>query len=109
MSGGFAPRSPIPKDLSVIVQRKSVALRLAYEMNGKSVWESKHDVSNDFFGITRLPEGKDAQTALDENMWKQALSTLERNLPPSHVFSAESARGLGTSRLTVNGLAPAGR
>ena len=92
-------------------QRSCLAavVRIAYESGGKAVWVSKHDLSNDFFGITRLPDGKDAQTALDEGMWKRALSILEKNLPPTHVFSAESARGLGTSRLAGDGTRPAGK
>ena len=98
-----------PKQPDITVQRKAAVVRVAYESGGKAVWESKHDLSNDFFGITRLPEGKDAQTVLDESMWQRALSILERNLPPTHVFSAESARGLGTSRLAGDGTHPAGK
>ena len=101
---GGAARGP-----NITVQRKAAVVRVAYESGGKAVWESKHDLSNDFFGITRLPEGKDAQTVLDEGMWRRALSILEKNLPPTHVFSAESARGLGTSRLAGDGTHPAGR
>ena len=88
------------------VNRKSVAVRVAFEINGKAAWESKQTVSNSFFGITRLPEGKDIQTALDERMWEQSLATLRQNLPPSYVFKAESALGLGSSRLTGNGPTP---
>ena len=105
LGGGL--RGPKPPD--VTVQRKAAVVRIAYESGGKAVWVSKHDLSNDFFGITRLPDGKDAQTALDEGMWKRALSILEKNLPPTHVFSAESARGLGTSRLAGDGTRPAGK
>ena len=101
---GGAARGP-----NITVQRKGAVVRIAYESAGKAVWESKHDLSNDFFGITRLPEGKDAQTVLDEGMWQRALSILEKNLPPTHVFSAESARGLGTSRLAGDGTQPAGK
>ena len=101
---GGAARGP-----NITVQRKGAVVRVAYESGGKAVWESKHDLSNDFFGITRLPEGKDAQTVLDEGMWQRALSVLEKNLPPTHVFSAESARGLGTSRLASDGPHPVGK
>ena len=97
------------KPPDITVQRKAAVVRVAYESAGKAVWESKHDLSNDFFGITRLPEGKDAQTVLDESMWQRALSILEKNPPPTHVFSAEAARGLGTSRLAGDGTHPAGR
>jgi len=103
--GGFGGQKPP----DITVQRKAAVVRVAYESGGKAVWESKHDLSNDFFGITRLPEGKDAQTVLDENMWQRALSILEKNQPPTHVFSAESARGLGTSRLAGDGTHPVGK
>lgn len=105
LGGGLGGANPP----NITVQRKAVTVRIAYETGGKAVWESKHDLSNDFFGITRLPPGKDAQTVLDESMWQRALALLERNLPPSHVFPPESARGLGTSRLTGSGPVPAGR
>ena len=97
------------KPPDVTVQRRAAVLRIAYEMSGSAIWESKHELSNDTFGITILSEGKDAQTVLDENMWKRALSLLEGNLPPSHVFPASAANGFGTSRLTGSGPVPAAR
>ena len=102
LGGSSGPNPP-----NITVQRKGVLVRLAYEMSGKPVWEAKYDLSNDFFGITRLPQGKDAQTVLDESMWQRAVSILETNPPPSHVFAPEFARGLGTSRLTGEGPLPA--
>lgn len=97
------------KPPDVTVQRRAAVLRIAYESGGSAIWESKHELSNDTFGITILSEGKDAQTVLDENMWKRALSLLEGNLPPSHVFPASAANGFGTSRLTGSGPVPAAR
>ena len=97
------------KPPDVTVQRKAAVVRIAYEMGGSAIWESKHELSNDTFGITILSDGKDAQTVLDENMWKRAMSLLEGNLPPSHVFPASAANGFGTSRLTGGGPVPAAR
>ena len=93
----------------VIVQRHAALVRIAYETGGSAVWESKHELTNDGFGITFLRDGKDAQTTLDENMWKQALALLEANLPPSHIFPASASNGFGTSRLTGSGPIPAAR
>lgn len=103
--GGFGNGKP----KSITVQRRAVEIRIAYEMDGSSVWESKRNVGNVFTGFNRIPEGKDAQTALDEAMWRQALSLLETNFPPSHIFPASASRGLGTSRLTDAGQVPTGR
>ncbi len=97
------------KPPDVTVQRRAAVLRIAYESGGSAIWESKHELSNDTFGITILSDGKDAQTVLDENMWKRVLSLLEGNLPPSHVFPASAANGFGTSRLTGSGPVPAAR
>lgn len=94
---------------NITVQRKGVTVRFAYETGGKAIWGASYDVSNEFFGLTRLPQGKDVQTVLDENMWQRALSILETNPPPSHVFAPELARGLGTSRLTGDGTQSAGK
>ena len=80
-----------------------------YELEGKTVWESKHDVTNDFFGVKRVAQGDSVQAALDKNMWERVLSLLAGNLPPSHVFSPESSRGLGVSRLTGGGPVPNAR
>lgn len=93
----------------ITVQRKSVTVRLAYETGGKAVWGAKYDVGNEFFGLTRLPPGKDAQSVLDENMWQRAAEILQTSPPPAHVFSPESARGLGTSRLSGEGTQPGGK
>ncbi len=97
------------KEPDVVVQRHAALVRIAYETGGSAVWESKHELTNDGFGITFLRDGKDAQTTLDENMWKQALALLEANLPPSHIFPASASNGFGTSRLTGSGPVPAAR
>lgn len=87
----------------VTVQKKAVTVRIAYETSGKTIWESKNDLTNSFFGFTRLPQGKSVQTALDESMWEQALTTLRQNFPPAYIFKSETALGLGSSRLTGKG------
>ena len=89
------------------LQRKGVSVRIAYETAGKTIWESKHDVLNDAFGLVRIPDGKDLQAHFDEQMWQRASNLVDGSMPPSHVFSSDSTRGLGSSRLTDKGLLPA--
>lgn len=93
----------------VTVQKKGVTIRIAYEAGGKTLWESKNDLTNSFFGFTRLPEGKTVQAALDESMWEHALTTLRQNFPPAYIFRSDSAIGIGSSRLTGKGVAIEGK
>ena len=88
------------------LQRKGVSVRIAYETSGKTIWESKHDVFNDAFGLVRIPDGKDLQTHFDEQMWQRAANLVDGSIPPSHVFSSDATRGLGSTRLTDKGLVP---
>ena len=88
------------------LQRKGVSVRVAYETDGKTIWESKHDVFNYAFGLVRIPDGKDLQAYFDGLMWQRASSLVDGSLPPSHVFASESSYGLGSSRLTNKGLQP---
>ncbi len=88
------------------LQRKGVSVRIAYETAGKTIWESKRDVLNDAFGLARIPEGKNLQTHFDEQMWQSTYNLIDGSMPPTHVFSSESTRGLGSSRLTDKGLQP---
>ena len=90
----------------ITLQRKGVSVRIAYETGGKTIWESKHDVFNDAFGLVRIPDGKDVQSHFDEKMWERASNLVDGSIPPSHVFSSDATRGLGSSRLTDKGLQP---
>ncbi|MEK6262534.1 MAG: PQQ-binding-like beta-propeller repeat protein [Planctomycetota bacterium] len=101
--GGTAAGQP-PK---VTVQRKKLSIRVAYESNGKTVWESKQETSNEMLGFVRIAN-QTAQQALDEDMWKRAADMLRRALPPSHVLSGATSKGLGTSRLAGDGAHPPG-
>ena len=91
-----------PKTVSI--QRKGATVRVAYESKGTSIWESRHELQNDFFGITRVPEGKDLQALLDEQLWERAIAIIESSFPPDHVFSPQTSNGFGVSRLLPSGL-----
>ena len=96
----------IDKAPDFTLQRKGVSVRISYETEGKSIWESNHQVFNYAFGLVRIPDGKDLQTYFDQMMWQRASNLVEGSIPPSHVFASGSTRGLGSSRLTVKGLVP---
>jgi len=88
----------------VSIERKGAKIRVGYELAGKPVWGNFQLLTNDIFGFVQFTENKDVQTVVDEQLWKNALATMEMNLPPPNVFSAESAKGLGTTLLRDEGV-----
>lgn len=89
----------------VDIQPKKVTIRVAYEQQSRTLWESKQEISNASFGLVRI-EGKLPQQAIDEQMWKQAAAAYRRSQPPSHVLAGATNKGLGTSRLAGDGVHP---
>jgi hypothetical protein len=80
---------------------------VAYESDGRTVWESKQEANNEVPGLVRIAN-QTAQQAMDQEMWKRAADLLRRALPPSHVLSGATSKGLGTSRLAGDGAHPPG-
>lgn len=89
----------------ISVERRRVAIRLAYQQGGQTIWESKSEVGNDSFFVERIADGEAVQTALDKSMWERTLIALKIHLPPSYIFAA-GTQGLGASRLTGRGPVP---
>ncbi|MDB5345892.1 MAG: hypothetical protein JWP89_4269 [Schlesneria sp.] len=89
----------------VTVQPKSLTIRMAYELNGKSIWESKRSIANTGTGFVQIGN-KQPQLALDEQMWRQAVEVFREIQPTSQVFAGATIKGLGSSRLYGDGAFP---
>lgn len=89
----------------VSVQPKTLTLRLAYELNGKTIWEAKRELSNATAGLVQFAN-KQPQQALDEQMWKQSVGAFKELQPLSQVLTGATNKGLGVSRLAGDGAFP---
>jgi hypothetical protein len=89
----------------VTVQPKTLTLRLAYELNGKPIWEAKRTISNATGGLVQIGN-KQPQVALDEQMWRHSVEACREIQPTSHIFAGATTKGLGSSRLSGDGAFP---
>lgn len=90
----------------VSIQPKKLTLQMAYEQNGKPIWEAKKEMSNVGGGLIRIENNQQPQQAVDEQMWKQAVEAFREIQPLAHVLSGATTKGLGTSRLAGDGVRP---
>lgn len=96
------------------VQQTKINCRIVFGLGNKSYGERKTSITNVttssyFPQRVTLKEGESVQTKLQKMQSDRAAAFFRGYTPPSHIFDAQSARGLGTSQFTAGGTKPLGR
>lgn len=83
------------------VAKRKITGAATFTHGNEKLLELPFSTSNDFFGITTIPEGKSVEQHLNEQMWKAATNHFLNFKPPRYIFGPNAANGLGQSQLTA--------